>query len=67
MPLLPAIVTLRSFDDFSLFGFGQSANPAPNKPLQQTKPRYIPSALRYHACGFAAERQVVSRTPEHAS
>jgi hypothetical protein len=29
----------------------------PNRPLQQTKPRYILSALKYPACGFAAERQ----------
>jgi hypothetical protein len=25
--------------------------------LQQTKPRCILSALKHHACGFAAERQ----------
>jgi hypothetical protein len=34
-----------------------------NTPLQQTKPRTILCALRYHACGFAAERQVVSQQP----
>jgi hypothetical protein len=28
-----------------------------NTPLQQTKPRCILSALRDHACDFAAERQ----------
>jgi hypothetical protein len=33
----------------------------PNRPLQQTKPRSILSALNHHACGFAAERQVVSQ------
>jgi hypothetical protein len=32
-----------------------------NTPLQQTKPPSILSALRYLACGFAAERQVVSQ------
>ena len=36
-----------------------SAEVAANTPLQQTKPRSILSALRYLACGFAAERQVV--------
>jgi hypothetical protein len=33
-----------------------STRPPSNKPLQQTKPRDILSALK-HACGFAAERQ----------
>jgi hypothetical protein len=34
----------------------------PNTALQQAKPRTILCALKYHACGFAAERQDVSPT-----
>jgi hypothetical protein len=37
----------------------------PNRPLQQTKPRTILCALNHHACGFAAERQVVRRRHNH--
>lgn len=38
--------------------------PSPNRPLQQTNQRKILSGLNYHACGFAAERQVVMPTVE---